>query len=241
MSVLVYTANIGGRDAIHGQALQTVQADWLYITSDPDEVAPEPWVTMHEPRCEDIHPNMQAKWWRTHPPFDGLGMLPGAPYDYCIWIDAGMQVTSHSFIKHATETCPEDGIAAWRHPRRDCIYDEVDASLGAESQGGRYDHLPLREQAAAYRAEGFPEHRGLYATGTLVWTPASAKLIGHEWYEECVEWGYQDQVSFPVVCWRHGLEVATFPVQQTSGRFNARMGWWGNQWMRLHNHVEGTG
>jgi hypothetical protein len=232
--VLVYTANIAGRDKIHGQAEQTMECDWLYITDDPYEHAPPPWITVRVRRDPDVHPNMQAKWYRTHPPFND-------EYDYCIWIDAGMEMTSHTCVAEAVATCPDDGLAVWQHPRRDCIYDEIDASLGSEGQSGRYAALPLREQGAAYQAEGYPAHNGLYATGTLVWTPASAKLIGGDWYDECVKWGYQDQVCFPVICWRAGLAPATFNVGQTNGRFNHRMGWWGNSWMRLHNHVPGTG
>jgi hypothetical protein len=233
--VLIMTALFGGRDNPCSQVVQHgAEVDYLLVTDDPRwlDSAPHPWsVEVHEPEHEV--PNLAAKWWRTHPPFD-------RGYDYVIWLDANMELRIPTFATTAIASL-NDGIAVWDHPRRDCIVDEMEASLGSEAQGGRYDHLPLREQVAAYLAEGYPLHNGLYATGSLVWAPETAALIAQEWYDECVKWSYQDQISFPVVCWRHDIKPGVFPMPQLPTRFNARAGWWANQWMLLHNHIEGTG
>jgi hypothetical protein len=225
---LIYTANIAHRDTIRTQREQSIPVDWLYLTDEP-EIAPAPWYTLRVPRSAD-HPNMAAKWWRTHP-------MVG--YEHAIWIDANMEITYPHFAREAIMAV-RDGIGVWAHPRRDCVYDEADASMGAESQGGRYANLPIPQQVAAYRSEGYPAHNGLYATGTLVWTPERYALA-HEWYEECRRWGFQDQIAFPVVCWRHGVKPGTFPVTQTQGRYNRRAGWWGNAWLLLHDHNAETG
>lgn len=230
--ILVMTANFGGRDRPRPQVEQFADVDYLFVTDDPDTPVPYPWsVEVHE--REHPVPNLAAKWWRTHPPFD-------RGYDYVIWFDANMEMRIPTLATTLIESV-HDGIAVWDHPRRDCIVDEMEASLGKEAQGGRYDHLPLREQVQSYLDEGYPLHNGLYATGTFVWTPESAKLIGDEWYEECVKWSYQDQLSFPVVCWRHGITPGVFPLPQIAQRYNARRGWWANQWVILHDHVGGTG
>jgi hypothetical protein len=243
MSVLIYTAMFGGRDSVRPQRPQDRgNVDFLCIT-DSDVLAPLPFTTLTHAPWKHEHPNMAAKWWRTHPPFDGVPgarLTPRAPYDYCIWIDANMQIIVPN-LADAAISAVNDGIAAWEHPRRDCIYDEIEASLGGEAQGGRYAELPLREQGDAYRAEGFPEHAGLYATGTLVWTRERAADLGEAWWQECCTWGFQDQVSFPVVAWRLGVKPGTYPIGQTQGRYNKRAGWWGNQWMLLHDHEKGTG
>jgi hypothetical protein len=229
---LIYTAMFGGRDRPRPQTMQIPGCDFLLVTDDPTMVVPHPWRVLYaEPEHE--HPNLAAKWWRTHPPF-------ADHYHHVIWIDANMEIRIPSLATQAIAAV-NDGIAAWKHPRRDCIVDEMEASLGAEAQGGRYDHLPMREQVQAYLDEGYPLHNGLYATGTIVWTPESAELLGQEWYDECVKWGYQDQISFPVVCWRHDIKPGVFPVTQAARRVNARSGWWANRWMLLHDHVPGTG
>lgn len=234
--VCVYTANIGGRDFAFSQVAQARDdVVWLYITDDPRLDVPAPWERILVPPSEKLHPNLTAKWHRCHPP---------QGYEYTIWLDANMQVTRDYFVTEALNAVSDDGVATWAHPRRTTVRDEVDASLGAEAQGGRYDHLPMREQYAAYVAEGFPDDVGLYATGTMVWTEAAARVIGPEWYAECMRWGYQDQVSFPVVCWRNDITPGVFPIMQTERRVRSRRaqaGWWGNRWMLLHDHAPGTG
>lgn len=231
MRVLVYTANIGGHDRAWPAAQQNRIADWRYLTDDPTLVVPEPW-QRRLVVVNDEHPNMRAKWFRTHPPLYA--------YDYCIWIDASMQVTNPGFVTQAIFACGDAPVALWRHPRRDCIYDEADASVGNEAQADRYRNVPLADQVAVYRAEGYPAHNGLYATGTIVWRNCDeARRLGDAWYAECLRWGYQDQVSFPVVAWRLGITPATFPIGQVD-RYDRRLKRCVNRWLIIHEHVPGT-
>lgn len=232
MSVLIYTANIGGRDFPHSQAEQDIDVDWYYFTD--QRVAPldGPWTVREVVRGhgtgEDRHPNLAAKWWKTHP----------FAYEHAIWIDASMEITNPSFAREAIASLDGAPVATWKHPRRSSIYAEVEASLGREAQGGRYAALPLREQAESYRAEGFPDDLGLYACGAIVWTWA-ARELGEVWWRECVTWGYQDQVSFPVACWRTGIRPATFPIPQIESR-NPRLGYLANRWLRIWPHTKGA-
>jgi hypothetical protein len=229
----IYTANIGGRDVAYPQVAQSdVDVEWVYYTDDPGLDVPEPWERRLVDRI-DRHPNMAAKWWKTHP---SPATVDGG---YAIWVDASMEITNPLFASAAIGSLDGAPIAVWRHPRRACVYDEVDASLGAEAQGGRYATLPLREQAAAYRREGYPERAGLYACGTIVWTD-DALLLGDAWWRECVRWGYQDQVSFPVVCWREGIKPATFRVPQIEPSLSLRRPYLANRWLRIHPHRPGT-
>lgn len=235
MSTVIYTANIGGRDFPHSQVPQDIDVDWRYFTDDPDIEVEAPWRVRCDVRSE-LHPNLRAKWWKTHPFF---------AYEYAIWIDASMQITSPSFAREAISALNGAPIATWQHPRRSSIYAEAEASLGAESQGGRYAALPLREQVAAYRAEGYPDDLGLFACGTIVWT-WQARAMGEDWWRECVKWGYQDQLSFPVCCWRAGIQPATFPVPQIErrrpqqGQRGRAVPYLGNRWLRIWPHTKGT-
>lgn len=229
-SVVIYTANFGGRDTPRAQVLQqspNLDVRYLYYT-DGEERAPEPWQTFPVYVSPNKHPNLAAKWYKTHPP--GI-----ANYDYALWIDANMEMRIPNFAELAIASV-SDGIAVWRHPRRDNILDEMEASLGEESQGGRYDHLPLRAQVEHYIKMGFPLSYGLYALGTIVWTSESAEAVGEPWYSECVKWSYQDQLSFPFVCWRRGIKPGVFPMPQATHR-SRNGGWWANEWMLLHDHV----
>lgn len=234
---LVYTANIGGHDRAWSATEQVggIEVDWLYVTDQPSLIVPPPWQRSLV-RQEAEHPNMRAKRFRTHPPFT----LSEPAYDYCIWIDASMQVRSARFVREAIAACGDAPVALWKHPRRDCVYQEIGASLDGESQDDRYRRVPLVEQGIAYRDEDYPAHNGLYATGTIVWRNCDeARALGSAWYEECQRWGYQDQVSFPVVAWRLGVTPAVFPHTQTR-LFNRRLRHFANAWMLIHEHVPGT-
>lgn len=236
-SVVIYTANVGGRDMPHRQVEQDIPVTWRYIT-DRQVSLPPPWRPPlifaddeWNPLVRERSANMRAKLMKCSPLTEA---------DIAIWIDASMEVTSPSFARAAVAALDGAPLATWKHPRRDCIYDEVEASLGAEGQGGRYADLPLREQVESYRQEGYPAHNGLYACGTMVWT-RDAYDIAAMWLAECLLWGHQDQVSFPVVCWRAGVKPSVFPFPQIErGLASRRAGYLANRWLRIHPHTPGT-
>jgi hypothetical protein len=145
-----------------------------------------------------------------------------AGYDQSIWIDASHEILTPNFVGHCLAAIGDSGMALYEHPWRDCIYQEAEASIVLE----KYAALPITAQVDSYRSE-YPEHGGLYATGTLArrHTPAVAALMA-AWAAEIARWTYQDQLSLPVVCRRLGFTPETFPCHQV---FN-------NQWTAIHPH-----
>jgi hypothetical protein len=91
-----------------------------------------------------------------------------------------------------------------RHPERDCIYSEAQASLHME----KYRTQPIEAQVQNYRGEGYPSGNGLLAC-TVIARSADVDLkeIENKWWAENKLWTYQDQLSLPVVLWRTGQEV----------------------------------
>jgi Protein of unknown function (DUF616) len=227
--VAVLTACYAGFDTIRPQAKQDCGVDWVCSTDDPGLEAPPPWQVVVEPSSE--HPCLAAKRPK---------MLPWSlvPHERVIWVDASMQVTAPGFAREALD-CIHDGIALHRHPRRDCVYAEAAASLGSESQGGKYDGLGIPEQMGHYRAEGHPEHGGLYACGTIVWdtTDLKARTLGEQWLAECERWTVQDQLSFPVVCRQLGITPGVFPLSQLERRYRGP-DYLGNRWLRIWPHLK---
>lgn len=239
MTVLVYSACIGGRDEIHAPVPQRdVDVAWCVVTDDAVEDVPSPWVWMKTHPLVDEHPNMTAKRVKTHP--DTFDVAPGACEAF-IWIDASMEITNSMFVAQALASlrAGDAPLAAFAHPRRDCVYEEGAASLGPEGLG-RYTELPIEQQLASYREEGYPEHAGLWAGGAIVWdaTPEAYDLA-HAWFDECERWGYQDQLALPVVCARAGYRPTTFPVPLIERHARRRSGLI-NPWLKIHNHVPGT-
>jgi len=224
--VAIVSACFGGFDVPPPfQCKQDIDVEWYYFT-DARSVQAKPWHVTHVD-LRGNEPRLTAKAYK---------MVAPVETRYVIWIDANMEITSPYFARNALASI-HDGVAVFRHPRRDCIYDEARASLGAESQGGKYAGLPLIEQVNAYRAEGYPEHHGLYACGVVAWDMDRARALGEAWLAEQERWSIQDQLSFPVVCWRMGIEPGVFPHPQIerSPRVNAPLS---NRWLVIHPHAQ---
>lgn len=136
-------------------------------------------------------PMMEHKFWKTHPE-EACGGV-----DVSIWLDASMEVTDVAFVDRCLDALGDDDWVAVKHPWRDCIYDEATYS-GTLS---RYNASSLDRQAAFYRdVIGHPTHWGLFATGAMVRRHTTLVLeIGEDWWDECCNWGHQDQVSLPVL------------------------------------------
>jgi hypothetical protein len=219
--VAIVTACYGDFDRVRSQAPQDITVDWLYVTDGP--AAPEPWETIV--RSSDESPRLAAKRVKCEP-------WNFTDHPDVIWIDANTEVTHPAFASEAL-ACRRHGVAMFAHPRRDCVYMEAEASVGVESQGGKYDGEPIREQVEHYRAEGHPEHGGLFACGTIAWdaTDPRACEFGSDWLAECEQWSIQDQLSAPVVARRLGIQPGVFPFPQV------RRGYLGNKWLRIHPHA----
>lgn len=227
--MIIYSALYGGFDLLRPQVEQDIDTEWICFTDDPTLVAPKPWkVELVAALGRYETPRMQAKWFKLAP------HKLFASQDV-VWVDANMEVTYSGFARAALAS-RHDGFAAWRHPRRDCIYEEAEASIGVEAQGGKYDRQTICDQVDAYRKEGHPAHGGLFACGTLAWDLSNdlPRRLADAWLTECELWSPQDQVSLPVVAARVGLEPGVFPLAQVGIRSD---GYFGNDWLRILKHL----
>lgn len=221
MSIAILTANMGAFDIVRTQTEQDVPVDWICVTDGAP--APEPWETI--PHASSEAPRMAAKCVKLEP-------WRWVEHDYVLWVDSNTVITSPSFAREALRYL-HDSVAMFAHPRRDCIYAEAQASIGAEGQNGKYDAKSIMEQVAYYRASGYPVHAGLYACGTVAWemTDERARAFGSAWLAECERWSIQDQLSAPVVARALGIEPGVFPFAQV------RRGQMFNKWLRIEPHA----
>ncbi len=232
-SVAIVTADFGGFDHPHRQVDQDILVDWHYLRALPltqgsEEAVPLPWRTtrgVYDPS----NPRLAAKTPKIAP----WTVFPG--YRYYIWIDASMEVTSPSFAREAIEDLGEAPVAAFRHPRRDGVIQELVASVGPESQG-KYDAAQLGAQVTRYVRNGYRDDMGLFACGTLAWDSRdpNARYISKRWLYACRTRSVQDQLSFPYACWIRGVEPAIFRYPQMG-----ESGWdRANPWMYNHPHAQ---
>lgn len=129
-----------------------------------------------------------------------------------VWMDGTLHVRDERFARLVRSQLADHELVLWRHPEeRDDLYEEAAHCR----DWPKYRDEPLDAQVAAYRAEGVPEHGGLWATGTIArrHTPAMVRF-GDAWLEELRRWTIQDQVSLPAVLWRLGIVPAALPLDQ---------------------------
>ncbi len=233
MRTCVFTAIYGGYDALLQPAAQVGECDFVCFTDAdwPDRIGA--WRIVRSRARPQLHPRMRAKYFKvmSHRVFPG-GRLAWryAPfrwrprYDRLIWIDGCLQIKSPDFAAEFGGHVGSSGWSLFVHPDRDCIYEELEAAACM----AKYAGLPLREQVAHYRAEGFPAHAGLMAGGLIARSPDHPELsrINRAWWAEHLAWSYQDQLSLPVVLWRLGL-----------GYDPVRLDLWGNAWFNRLEHA----
>jgi len=207
--VAVYTAITNEYDAIVPPP-DMPGIDFIAFTDNP---APrERWrgwqprdVTKIAPR--DLSPRMLAKYPKLMPHL----VLPD--YEVTIWIDGSHRITSPQAIVETMDCLArgDAGFALHKHPWRDCIYDEAEASL----ELWKYATQPIEEQVEEYRERGHPEHWGLWACGSMARVNGERINAAMEhWWAECLAWSYQDQISLPVVMREAGWRPDEFPHQQ---------------------------
>jgi hypothetical protein len=166
-----------------------------------------------EPRI--VAPMMAHKWWKTHPEL----ALPGV--DVSLWIDGSMEVITQDYVKLCLEALGDDDWACVPHPVRHCIYPEADFSA---TLTWRYDGPSILAQRDHYR-QFHPANWGLFATGANArrHTDEVVKL-SHNWWDECINWSHQDQISLPVLLRLYDGRV----------KWNQHLPWF--QWWHLHEH-----
>lgn len=225
MKVALYTAIYGESDWVKPAPPGLSSPPKLY-TDSPD-VADEAWrqgwapiirphfITTLKGEPKIVAPMLAHKWWKTHPEL----ACPGT--DVSLWIDGSMEVNVQDYVLRCLDALGEDDWACVPHPCRTCVFDEGRYSA---TLTWRYDSEAMLEQVKFYE-QFHPPGWGLIATGANVrrHTPEVIEL-SHQWWDECLTWSHQDQLSLPVL-----LRLAEGKV-----RWNMNLPW--HQWWTLHEH-----
>ena len=121
-------------------------------------------------------------------------------YRWSVWMDGTHMLRIHprSLIKMVT-----NGILLFRHPKRDCIYEEakVCKSLG-------FDKVKIDIQMQRYVDKGFPAANGLSQCTVLVRehnNPVMCKMM-NDWWDEVNMGSIRDQLSFDFIAWQLNIK-----------------------------------
>lgn len=123
--------------------------------------------------------------------------------EYSIYIDGNitLNVSPETLIEKYLK---DYDIAVYRHPTRDCIYDEALVC----AQRKLDDPEIIIEQAKAYEDSGYAKHKGLAECGIIIrrHTPEVENFNTHWWAEYC-RYSRRDQISFMYAVDKVGIRV----------------------------------
>lgn len=233
MKVAIYTTIFGNYDTLKELPQQEVKADLFVITDDSskfqvpssklesmehgarskEQGEGQNWkvIVPDYPR-KDLHPRMRAKFFKMFP----WEVEELKKYDVTIYIDASIRITSENFVATCLKNLTKDFLL-FRHPQRNCIYEEGKASMVPELK--KYRDEPIKEQLDFYR-RFHPANAGLYACGVMIRknTEMVRKLMADWWFEN-IKYSFQDQLSLPVVLRANKYTPATFVENQYKNSF----------------------
>ena len=184
MRTVIYTAIFGGRDRLWPP--RQVEPDCRYVCfTDDRELEAELWEVRVVPRS-DFDPVRSARRWKilSHRAVD---------CDRSIWIDAIYEIVGP--LAALFERFTED-LAVFRHPVRDCVYEEAAECI----RRGRDDPELIQRTLERLRRQTHPPHAGLFESGFLLRRHSAAVAEFNEsWWNEIRRGTRRDQVSLPGV------------------------------------------
>ncbi len=120
-----------------------------------------------------------------------------------VWMDASCNDPTGWLANTAKEVITSNQLSAFLHPERQCIYEEASCCI----DWPKYRKWPIDIQIKKYKSEGYPENNGLWACGVLMRKHTKEiKELGNQWLIENTMYSIQDQISFPYLLWKNGIE-----------------------------------
>lgn len=148
-------------------------------------------------------------------------------HEYIVWIDGNMDLKCdpHELIK----LMGDKDYAFFKHPARDCVYQEADACVSL----GKGDIKELALQTKEYARQNYPYHKGLCElTAFIRRNTPETNLAFERWWAEICRHSERDQVSFPVAM--QGERWATIPGSVAEDKEEENFP--GNRYFQWHKH-----
>lgn len=200
MRRVVYTVLVEAFDALLPPLYTEPTLDYV-VYSDAETPPPEPWqlrplVSRHR------NPRMTARWHKLHP----HRLFPD--YEESLHIDANVLVRDRIGAVFG-EALRDSPLALFRHPNRDCVYDEAEVVKRL-----RYDDPEIVDaQMAYYRAQGLARRSGLFHGAVQFRRHNDRKLSAmlEDWWRQLKLFSHRDQLSLSFMLRRHEIRVAELP------------------------------
>jgi hypothetical protein len=137
--------------------------------------------------------------------------------EFVVWFDAAHRIKPVRV--HREIVLPylaEHDIAAFKHPDRTCVYQELEACKHYKKDNPTL----MQQQIAGYRREGYPPFNGLVETSCLARRHTSAVVqFNQAWWGQLEHHSYRDQLSFNYTSWKLGIKYGHIPGRRDASAF----------------------
>lgn len=209
--IIVYTAIIGPNDNLLQQFWKPDNVKYVCYT-DREQLNPPPEWEIRKVQRVEKDPKRDVIRYKAMP----HAFLED--HDYSIWIDANFQILPTGFQDIIDDMGDEHHVHMFRHPARDCTYEEAGANLYLKNDN--YD--VIQQQMAFYQQEGLKEHAGLPECNQIIRrnTPLVQKF-GTIWYSETVRWSKRDQLSVMYAEMKSGVPFVINKMHARNAHYTA--------------------
>jgi hypothetical protein len=221
MKILVLTAIFGGKDTPKPFPKQSIDCDYKCIT---EQNTPVP--------LPNLPDRLKAKYFK----LQSHKIFPG--YDYCIWIDGNIEVTSADFVSHILKSTT-GGIVIQAHHERQTIKQEIDFVVNSENPylTTRYKEQPLKQEYEYYLTKGMPPTAPLFACNIFGWHYRNdfgdnfLQNFFNQWWDLVLQWSWFDQSAFSFLFKKEPFCIDTV-------NFGPMLD---NPYFKLHSHAQPFG
>lgn len=134
--------------------------------------------------------------------------------DVTIWLDANIRILV--LYESAVSWLLGNDIAAFKHPQRNCVYEEI-AACKLLKKGNRKN---IERQERAYLNAGLPHKGGLLDTRCVIRRHTEkVKALNEMWWAEIEKFSERDQVALPYALWKQDMDISYIPGTSRRGQF----------------------
>ncbi|EFK08072.1 conserved hypothetical protein [delta proteobacterium NaphS2] len=202
--MVVYTALFGNYDRLIDPRQAYDGCDFICFT-DKNDLQTQIWkqIKVETGFASPVIANRHFKW-LSHRYFKN--------YNVSLCLDSNIILYTDP-VKLAARYLDKYDIAMPKHPLRDCLYDEAVACIA----GNKVALNRIFRQIVSYRSAGFPPFAGLMEQNIILRRhnrETVARIMESVW-KELEKWGnYRDQLAFPYIAWRQGVNVC--PMEENA-------------------------
>ncbi|MCI8951048.1 MAG: DUF616 domain-containing protein [Lachnospiraceae bacterium] len=124
-------------------------------------------------------------------------------YKYSVYVDGNIRICTD--MTEYVNRISDIGISTFCHSQRCCVFEEALAciAMGKESEANIEKHIRHLED------ERMPCDYGMAQCSVIVreHNSAQCKVLMESWWAEYLNYAKRDQLSFPLVMYKHGIEM----------------------------------